>query len=270
MDIEQGSIIFGLKSKKYPEQPCYGIVITASCDIANQKVEEIYYVTAVNVKDWLFSKLGHALVIKHKRQGLYDKIRQQVCSQQLDESLLVNFTLDEVKKVIDETVANAKTRKDILSDINKYLDLISNDTIEKRKSDVQLYSRDCSKLLEQIGKGDHYRYVYLTEQAYLANTKKDDGLIVDFQEINCLSIEQMRQVVDGQIDYMVQKDHFDNLQKLQLNFWLKNENDFAMVYSKISSPWREHLMQRFAHYFTRIGLDGAETQDYKKISEKIK
>ncbi|MCH5152088.1 MAG: hypothetical protein J1F65_05480 [Clostridiales bacterium] len=270
MDIEQGSIIFGLNSKKYPEQACFGVIITASCDIANQKVGEVYYLTAVNVKEWLCTKRGHALVIKNKRKALYNKLQQQVRSQRLNESLLVKLSLEEVKTVINETVTHDKTREDILNNIHNYLELINDSTIEKRKGDAQLYSHDCGELLNQISKGDYHRFIYLPEIAYMESSKKDNGIIVDFQEINCLPMEEIRLLVNGEIDYMIQEDNLDNLQKLKEGFWLKNKDDFAFLYGKISSPWREHLMQHFSFYFTRIGLDGAETKDFQKISEGIK
>lgn len=32
--LDQGTIIYGIRSDKYPAFPCYGIIITARCDIA--------------------------------------------------------------------------------------------------------------------------------------------------------------------------------------------------------------------------------------------
>ena len=32
--FDQGTIVYGIKSLKYPDSVCYGIIITASCDIA--------------------------------------------------------------------------------------------------------------------------------------------------------------------------------------------------------------------------------------------
>lgn len=40
-ELDQGSVLYGLRSDRYPGIPCYGIVITASCDIANSKVSKI-------------------------------------------------------------------------------------------------------------------------------------------------------------------------------------------------------------------------------------
>ena len=41
-DITQGTIISGLRSSKYKIET-YGIIISARCDIANDKINKIYY-----------------------------------------------------------------------------------------------------------------------------------------------------------------------------------------------------------------------------------
>ena len=45
--------------------------------------------------------------------------------------------------------------------------------------------------------------------------------------------------------------------------------DFVGIEGKISSPWREHLIQRFSHSFARIGLDGATSVDHAKLASSI-
>lgn len=42
-ELDQGSVLYGLRSDRYPGIPCYGIVITASCDIANSKVSTVRF-----------------------------------------------------------------------------------------------------------------------------------------------------------------------------------------------------------------------------------
>ena len=58
IQLDQGTIITRIRSEKYPGIKCFGILITASCDIANKKVQKYYYVTALNAKEWLTSEPG--------------------------------------------------------------------------------------------------------------------------------------------------------------------------------------------------------------------
>ena len=39
--IDQGTVIYGMRSEKYPEKMCYAIIISARCDIANDKVRAV-------------------------------------------------------------------------------------------------------------------------------------------------------------------------------------------------------------------------------------
>ena len=56
--ITQGTVIYGLRSDKYPEVACYAVIISARCDIANDKIDKLYYLTAVNVRDWFCTECG--------------------------------------------------------------------------------------------------------------------------------------------------------------------------------------------------------------------
>lgn len=53
--LDQGTIIYGIRSDKYPNLRCYGIIITASCDIAQQKVSKLYYLLAIDATEWFCS-----------------------------------------------------------------------------------------------------------------------------------------------------------------------------------------------------------------------
>lgn len=58
-ELDQGSVLYGLRSDRYPGIPCYGIVITASCDIANSKVSKIYCLIGVDAKQWFCTEYGY-------------------------------------------------------------------------------------------------------------------------------------------------------------------------------------------------------------------
>lgn len=54
--LTQGSIINNLRILKYPDDPFYGVIITARCDIANCKVSRFYYLLATPVEDWIMTE----------------------------------------------------------------------------------------------------------------------------------------------------------------------------------------------------------------------
>lgn len=75
--LDQGTVIYGIKSDKYPAFPCYGIIITARCDIAQNKVPKYHYLVAVDASSWFSSKHGYQLVysktIADKMKTVCDK-----------------------------------------------------------------------------------------------------------------------------------------------------------------------------------------------------
>lgn len=72
-NIEQGTIIYGSRSKKYPENKCYSIIISARCDVSNNKIDKVYYITAVDVDEWFYTKRGFEVVYENM---LYDNIKK--------------------------------------------------------------------------------------------------------------------------------------------------------------------------------------------------
>lgn len=52
-EITQGSIITNIRSPQYPNLSCYGIVISARCDFAQEKIKNFYLLSALPIKQWV-------------------------------------------------------------------------------------------------------------------------------------------------------------------------------------------------------------------------
>lgn len=52
-EVTQGSIISNIRSQKYLKVSCFGIVISARCDIVQNKVDCVHVVSAVPLSIWL-------------------------------------------------------------------------------------------------------------------------------------------------------------------------------------------------------------------------
>ena len=48
-NLTQGTVITSIRSQKYKNQSCYGIIISARCDIANNKISKIYIHISFNL-----------------------------------------------------------------------------------------------------------------------------------------------------------------------------------------------------------------------------
>ena len=270
--LDQGSLIYSIRSKKYNNLHCFGIIITASCDIAQNKVSKIYYLTAVNVTDWLcidevFLGLFKSQ-INNKRNNFFDSATKNG----LNANLLESFTYEEAVCVIESEVKNIKSRKQLLKQYDTFYKYCKNKyTLQDKKEIIHEDHVMVEEYIKKIGKGDINHFYFLPCSKYKNDVEDNtSGLIVDFQEIEYMSILDASNIVNPGIDNLIITDYStDEQERYRKNFWLDEEKAFVKIEGKICSPWREHLMQRFSNCFARIGLDGATDSDYSKIVSKI-
>lgn len=88
-EIEQGTIIYGVKSKKYPESKCYSIIISARCDVFNGKIDKVYCLTALDVGEWLCTKKGFDIVYY---KDFLDRIDKLLSGKKINSSVLKDFS----------------------------------------------------------------------------------------------------------------------------------------------------------------------------------
>lgn len=97
--LTQGTIITGVRSDKYSNIRCNGVVISARCDLANCKISKIYYLIAVPSDDWLLSDEGFNIVLSQRQNDLEDKLQTKLGGSGLDWSTLKSFSVEEFSTV---------------------------------------------------------------------------------------------------------------------------------------------------------------------------
>jgi hypothetical protein len=270
--ITQGSIIYGVRSSKYPTTRCYGIIISARCDVANRKIQKLYYLVAADAQDWFLSDVGYNESYAEKIKSCEQKLASCASAHSLDLSSLLCFTESEFATVIDAQNLNKKD-KTLIEDAYKKLRLFScpHMTVDARRSAIKTECKPAENYLLEINKGNKVvHFAYLPQDAYTVNGSKDRGLIVDLQEIGILHIKDAEVIQSPGIDYL-RLDTLAEAERLRLkeHFWLERQDDFVMIADNIKSPWTEYLMQRFSHAFIRIGVEGASKSDFSKLVASI-
>lgn len=270
--LDQGTVLLGFRSEKYPNIPCYGVLITASCDIANKKVDKFYYLLGINAQQWLCTEHSYRIVYNEKRGNIFGQLHQKFKKFSLNAEILQGFSIEEAERVIEQEVKGEKDRNELKKIYKDYLVFCKSGMNEtERRQAVQKDIAPALKFLDKVGKGEVFHYYYLPEKAYLKKSNKmDSGLIIDLQEIGSISLEDALRIVTPGIDKLILTE-VNGQERIRMEkvFWLEKEDDFVGIEGKISSPWREHLMQRFSHDFVRVGIDGAGEIDYKKLVENI-
>ena len=77
----QGTIIEYIRSTKYPEIKCQGIVISARCDLAQEKINQFHCLSAMNIEEWIYEVLFESVVNERNNNvlGNIKKYCEQKC-----------------------------------------------------------------------------------------------------------------------------------------------------------------------------------------------
>lgn len=176
--LTQGTIITGVRSDKYSNIRCNGVVISARCDLANCKISKIYYLIAVPSDDWLLSDEGFNIVLSQRQNDLEDKLQTKLGGSGLDWSTLKSFSVEEFSTVIHDQEVGLKKDTDKVLEVfrtfknytSKYLEL------GDKKAILQNESKSVASSLLKIANGQMMHYIYVPENAYIKDGSIDRGL----------------------------------------------------------------------------------------------
>ena len=269
--LTQGTIITGVRSDKYSNIRCNGVVISARCDLANCKISKIYYLIAVPSDDWLLSDEGFNIVLSQRQNDLEDKLQTKLGGSGLDWSTLKSFSVEEFSTVIHDQEVGLKKDTDKVLEVfrtfknytSKYLEL------GDMKAILQNESKSVASSLLKIANGQMMHYIYVPENAYIKDGSIDRGLIIDLQELEYISIRDAERLVNCEID--IQSKDLSEVDKQRYNncFFLMDWPGYAMAEYDIASPWTEYIMQRFSNAFIRIGVDGPQKEDVQSMVSRV-
>lgn len=302
--IDQGTVVYGIRSKKYPTVACYGIIITARCDIAQKKVPKYYYLVAVDAVSWLKSEHGfeqaYRSCIAQKLKGVVEKAK----AVELDGNTLVKLSNENVEIITNDYLAshpNDKKHKKLIESLRSAIQdyhvfCCDNMDDQKRAFAIQHRNKDAINCLKDIEKGKLHHYYYLPQDAYLNNGVKNQGLIVDLLEIDSIPVEDAKRLTEPYekcitLENTPKLPETKELEQLAKNenqfafeavlrrvaehfrivsaYWLEDDSCFVDIEGTTKSPWLEHLMQKFSNAFVRIGIDNPTDDDIKHIVGQI-
>lgn len=258
--LTQGLVFYGVRSPLYPETACFGIVITARCDLAQRKVKQVHFVTAIPINEWL--KTDCILIISDEySKNCQNTIRNWMREKGLNSNVVEDFGPYKCQKVI-ETYEKNKSKKDkILKEINKWslANEISKENLSKDKI-VELLNGDFTgakkNKINLVLKHQLSGYYFIPS---LGNKDEETGYIVNLRDIQAMKIEYFNKLMAREIDFT--NPDIKNDQYAKMVFYLESETDFAIELGIIDSPQIEHLMQNFAYLYSRIGIEDF-SEDY--------
>ena len=267
--ITQGTVIYGLRSDKYPEVACYAVIISARCDIANDKIDKLYYLTAVNVRDWFCTECGfketYGKFIADKRRNFINLAEQN----NLNGDVLLGLQPEQVMTIFQCTIEKKSRMEQMIKAYNDVRTFLHSKSLDERKCMVRSKRDRVTVFLEELSKGNSNHYFFMPQAAYLQNDVKSNGLMVDLQEIGIMTLNDAKRIRTPGIDYRMLPDESEERNRQLRTYWLEADSDFVEIEGHIQSPWCELLMQRFSKDFLRIGVDGPTKTDHEELADQI-
>lgn len=258
--LTQGTIFSCALAEDYDTCPVHGMIITARCDIANEKVNVYNYIPVVRFEDWLVREGAHAVANRTARSSM-GEMRSIIAQLGLAPSILNVRSPEDVAVAIFNDDALPKVRAkstQFCKHVKRYG--IANDFLasgadseiankllssERTESD-RIIKELCAN---QIAEAHFVPRVYPNEDAL--------GYVVLLREVRHIPRDLAKAVANG-----LDADGYAALQKLIVKSGDRLSipaDGFSWPTGLMESPFIEHLMQRLTTLFSRIGV--ADTSD---------
>ena len=268
----QGTIIESMRSGKYPGIRCKGIVISARCDLAQNKIKYFHCLMALPLEDWFFEVLFND-ILEEKKKELFGKIKRYAEENDLDFDSLINMGIDKVEYILTQCVGdNKKKSNDISIWISTWKTIEEFSCEKKDRNHKNVYLRNNAEKLvkskmQQLYNSAYPKFAFVPVKAYSCNSSSVEGLVIDLQDIKQIDMNVKNDILDYKYDFSTyQGDRKEEINKL---FFFENESDFVMADGIITSPWIEYILQLFAHSFIRIGVDNAFDYEIREYCNRI-
>jgi hypothetical protein len=251
--FRQGVVFSGAVADGYTGCDVAGLIITAHCDLAHDKVPVVNFIPVVRVADWLLRDYAHLLSKRLFAEGMAS-IAEVLRQAGLSTSLLETETIATVAQLIDQTALLPKVKEraaTLCNSIELCAKASIDDVVDKATAaqlvsvNPKLHRRTLRELMEQT-LGGYY---------FLPNTDpvgEHTGFVVLFRQVYHLPREIASRVAGG-----ISGEELQQLFKEQPFLSVRLQTDqaaFAMPIGQILSPYLEHLMQQFGLLYTRIGV----------------
>lgn len=234
--LTQGSIINYCLADNYKKvNNVYGFIITPRCDLAHDaKVTHIHYLPIVDFKDWVEYDGKNYLFNKWQQKNI--KHFCKICQQYKIPNDLDSYS--NYEKMANKLIKNLSEKSDFL---NLAKIIINNRRDEKN------FICFCEKQKESMVEnllGDKLAAYYLIEDW--------EGNGNSFKVILLRELKRIEFSVAKKISKGLDLSSID----MEKNDLKENQNqDLCQVCAQVSSPFVEHIMQRFSHNFCRIGVE---------------
>jgi hypothetical protein len=262
----QGLLFYGARSTFYPNKPCYGIVITARCDLVQNKIPTVHFVTVIPIADWI--KTDCAIMIgKDIRNNVFNKLSQYMTKYNLDRNTGIELGPEKFERVLLSYETNPKNQTSISAEMKKWKmaeDIVTANLSEAEKTNIipsiPEFESIKKKKIENIVNHQLRAYYFFAGEGLEGKLE----FVANFRDIQTMKLEHFDLLLEHKIDCRYRQILYNK--ELKETFFLSKKEDFAMYTDVVMSPNIEHLMQSFAFLYSRIGIKDVPDETINKIN----
>lgn len=267
-EVTQGTLICGMRSIKYPGVTTYGIVISAACDLAQDKIDKVFYLTAIPIKKWLCSDRGFHLVTATPASNYKNSLMKNCEKFDLSWDVIQTLSPHEFELVANQCISKKSDREAALKQFLKYSQISKGNLTFDEKAEVYLSeSKAVANYLGDILTGSNSHFIFIPNQAISGALSELQGLVIDLLELDYLPMDIVKKIADGEIDCSIMSD--SEIAVYHDRFFLSEDPGYAYPVGRIKSPWCEYVLQHFSNCFIRIGVNNPERNEAKGMIEAL-
>jgi len=268
--LTQGTIFSGARAESYVGCDVHGLVITARCDIANDKVHSYNYLPVVRLTDWI-QRDGRTILAERLQAEALGSLRIVLRECGHSPSILETEGLERIGQVLFESEKPdkklAKLQQRFVENAERYglaTRAVASDP-DQRLCNVVVSK--CPHLKDGLVKElVTYRLNGFHFLKRIEPHGTDLGFVVLLREIQVLPRTVGLAIATG-------FGHFEFEEMCKTDASLRTRLDvpkdaLAMPVGALISPYVEHLMQAFATLFGRIGIADHESSYVRDLWDR--
>lgn len=252
--LTQGTVFSGALAENYDHCPVWGLVITARCDVANDKVKVWNYLPVVRFDDWLHVD-GRTILAERVQADQTGKLKGLLKGAGHSASILETETVARIANALfPASDPKFKKIREKLDDISCRIQAVEAALCDSRAAShcltlAEFEPKIKDALISDLLKHQLAGYYFLDR---IESRADDLGYVVLLREVRHIPSGLAAAIAKG-LDDAAYKALCASHPSAVGHLDMKN-SDYAMPVGILDSPDAEHLMQTFSLLFARIGI----------------
>lgn len=249
----QGSIFNFAHHEDYTSDEILGLLITARCDIANEKAQKFSYLPVIPLKTWCEKELLGILRARESK-SVQNQLKPFLEKAKLTTNSIHMYGFSNIREVFNNQLRG--------KDKDKGLEKLERHEVITKGGDLNSikkhFTKEIESIFKDIIKNKNMNYFFIDE------VESYGPCIANLREVAYMESSAAK-LISGGIE--LNKLTSNNSAIRCINNL--DPDGIACLIGQLRSPFIELLMQRFAENFTRIGIDDPSEDLIKSIATEL-